>query len=213
MFTNYQNPYQETPNNLYKANRTPYSYTSKLHQTVLTQPYELYDAKGQLEGYFWKYGDTVNLEFNIDGEITLENDAYVLKHINQDPNTLRIDGMIGQRCYNIIDLKSWTCVALENRVNIWKEDSEFTYPSYGKSVFISASDYIKDKVITIALYNFRVEEIHRITVPASTQVSLVINKELSKKLVKGIYYCSLEVSGTDMHQTIFAPQDCKLLVK
>ena len=34
------------------------------------KPYEEYNAKGELIGYWWNYGDTVNLEFKLSGQIT-----------------------------------------------------------------------------------------------------------------------------------------------
>ena len=37
-------------------------------------PYEDYDVDGNLIGYYWHYGDTVELHFLIDGEVTLENE-------------------------------------------------------------------------------------------------------------------------------------------
>ena len=47
----------------------------------------------------------------------------------------------------------------------------------------------------------------------TTEVFLESYSEYSKKLVKGVYYCSLTIDGTDFHETIFSPQDCKLLVR
>lgn len=77
MFTNYQNLNKDyIPNNLSQC--TPKSYTSKLDPCEITKPYELYDAKGDLEGYYWYYGESIVLDFSIDGEITeLEANGYV----------------------------------------------------------------------------------------------------------------------------------------
>ena len=42
------------------------------------KPYEEYDVSGNLIGYWWYYGNTINLEFNIEGEVTYEgNDSYI----------------------------------------------------------------------------------------------------------------------------------------
>lgn len=35
-------------------------------------PYEVYDTYGNLSGYYWYYGDTVELNFIIDGEVTAD---------------------------------------------------------------------------------------------------------------------------------------------
>ena len=73
MFTNYQN-LSDTyiPNNLSEHKCKPESYT-KLSPIDTSKPYELYDAKGELEGYFWHYGETINLDFSITGEIILDD--------------------------------------------------------------------------------------------------------------------------------------------
>ena len=37
------------------------------------EPYGNYNALGQLEGYFWYYGETIRLNFSIDGEVTTDS--------------------------------------------------------------------------------------------------------------------------------------------
>lgn len=177
MFTNYQNLSEYyTPNNLAKYQQRPCSYT-KFNSNNITYPYELYNAKGELEGYFWHYGDQIELAFELSGELTLENET-------------------------------------------------------GTGEYVDITDFIKDKVFTFRLFNFRHEIIYEITKPG-TQVmlapncplgdgiidiptptlSICIDSELSKKLVKGIYYCSLIASGESFKETLFDTSDCKLLVK
>lgn len=48
------------------------SYT-KLDPVMSSRPYELYDSFGNVCGYFWYYGESVTLEFEIDGEVTLDD--------------------------------------------------------------------------------------------------------------------------------------------
>ena len=77
MFTNYQNLSDSyIPNNMNSCSCKPQSYT-KLDPCEATKPYELYNAKNELEGYFWNYGDSINLEFEIDGEIILGENSYI----------------------------------------------------------------------------------------------------------------------------------------
>ena len=154
MFSNYESLSDSyIPNNLSKAHCKVESYT-KLNPLDTSKPYELYNAKNELEGYFWNYGNAVTLDFTIDGNVILDDTTY-----------------------------------------------------------IEAVDFLKDKLYTIKLYDFRFKEIHTQVGQASTNIILTIDKELSKKFVKGIYYCSLEISGKDFNETLFSPQDCKLLVK
>ena len=154
MFTNYENLSDNyIPNNLSRKRCKPESYT-KLSPITTSKPYELYNAKGELEGYFWNYGETINLDFSIDGEVTLDDGAY-----------------------------------------------------------ITASDFLKDKLYGFKLYNFRYEEIYTQVGQARDNIIINIDKELSNKLVKGIYYCSLDISGKDCNISLFNAKDCKLLVK
>lgn len=213
MFLNYHSISDNyTPNNLIKAFPCKTS-CSKLFSTEGSKPFEEYDAKGNIEGYYWRYGDTLNLEFHIDGEIMVEDNAIILKSMGEVPTEDTV-GYVGQRCYNIIDLISWTCVAKIGRDNIWNKDEVFSYPLDSKnSIYIDASEYLKDKSVVITLYNFRMEPIHRYETIAVSPCIFPITRKLSESMPKGIYYCSLEVSGKETNQTVFSPEDCKFLVK
>lgn len=213
MFLNYHNIADNyMPNNLIKA--FPYrAEDTKLAPCDASKPFEEYNAKGELSGYFWRYGETLNLEFGIDGEITVEADAILLKTRGQTPTTKTM-GKIGQKVYNIIDLRSWECISIINKEYIWEEDKEFTYPlNSDRSVYISAEDYLKDKSVEVILYNFRMEPICKKVYPASPTIIFSIDKELSLSLPKGIYYCSVTVFNESVCYTIFDSNDCNLLVK
>lgn len=214
MFLNYQNIADNyMPNNL--INAFPHMLnSSKLDPLDASKPYEEYNSKGELTGYFWRQGETLNLEFNIDGEITLESDALLITSMNQIPTDKTI-GKVGQRAYNVIDLKSWTCVAITTTGKfIWEEDAEFTYPlNSDRSVYISAEDYLKDKKVEVTLYNFRMEPICKKVYPAASKIIFAIDRELSNALPRGIYYCSVTVFNDDISYKIFDSTDCNLLVK
>lgn len=213
MFLHYQDIASNyTPNNLIKAFPTD-SRDTKLDPIDASKPYEEYNAKGELEGYFWRYGDTVVLEFNIDGELTVESDAIVVYSANERPTSATV-GNIGQRYYNVRDLKSYTCMSRDNKVYSWVEDDTFTYPtSSDRSIYISAEDFLKDKSIVISLYNFRYEQIYESTFTGTPRVAFEISRELSDTLVRGVYYCSLKVCNDAYSSVIFEPSDCRLLVK
>jgi hypothetical protein len=191
----------------------PNSYTSKLDPTEKSKPYELYNARGELEGYYWYYGNVLNLEFNITGELTVENDAIIFKLGNQTPTETTV-GYVGQRAYNIIDLKSWTCQSFTNGVYTWLEDEEFTYPEFeGESIYLDAAEYLRGKEVKLSIYNFRREVIAEKYLKAAPTIIFCIDPKLSEKLVRGLYYCSLEIFGEDIKETLFDANDCKLLVK
>ncbi len=213
MFLNYQNIADNyMPNNL--INAFPLKVTdSKLYPTDASKPYEEYNVKGELDGYFWRYGDTLNLEFSLDGEITLEGNSIVVSSRGVTP-TNSTAGRVGQRFYNVLDFTSYTCVSTMGGRYIWEKDPVFTYPSCAeKTVYVSASDYLADKDVEVTIYNFRLEPICKKIYKGATTIVFPIDTELSSVLVKGIYYCSLRVFSATMSATVFEPTDCKLLVK
>ena len=212
MFTNYQNvPSTYQPNNL-TINFPQYTVESKLVAAERGKPFEEYNVKGELEGFFWRYGETLNLEFNLDGEIVVENDAIILTGKGTTPD-IYTKGYIGQRLYNVSDLTSFTCTSIINGNYIWEKDTNLTYPEIGESVYVSAEDYLKDKIVEVTLYNFRFEPIYSTKFDGTTSVILTIDKELSSKLTRGIYYCSINVYNETVNMMVFEPTDCKLLVK
>ena len=211
MFLNYQNIAKNyTPNNLVCSFPVEKSYT-KLDPKSVSKPFEEYDAHGQLIGYSWNQGETLNLEFNIDGEIGIEKNAVVMSNIGQTPS--ETSAFLNQRAYNVVDLRSWTCTNIQDGKFVWTEDKEFTYDDTGTPVFITASKYLEDKQVSVTLYNFRREPIYTTTFPGNTRVVLAIDKDLSARMMKGIYYCSLTVFNDNINTPVFLPSDCVLLVR
>lgn len=156
MFDNYDNLYQNNvPCNVRPNTQQPSIPETKLDPIKTKMPYEDYNVKGELIGYWWHYGDTINLEFNIEGEMVVE----------------------------------------------------------GENVWVDATDYLVDKEIIVTLYNFRHEIITQKRFNGSTTVIFPIDRELSKQLVKGVYYASLSISKNDLNDTLFYMEDCVLTVK
>lgn len=81
--------------------------------------------------------------------------------------------------------------------------------------YITAEDFMQDKIVKVELFNFRRELIETKTFAGSTTIVFPIDEELSKRLVKGTYYCSLTVLGnlTPVNKTLYYQDDCTLLVK
>jgi len=224
MFTNYQQELVKAyqPNNLSQSFPAPLT-DSSLNPQSASRPYELYNAKNELVGYTWHYGETLNLDFEIEGGITVEPDALIHTAENEDPNKIQLIADVDTRLYNITDLTSWTCLGKipdDNGVvrYVWVQDSEFTYPETAEGValkymYMPTSKYLQEKTAVVTLYNFRMEPVHTWSVPAARNVRCFINKELSAKLVKGTYRCSVLVEGDGVNFMVFSPTDCELLVK
>ena len=213
MFLNYHNiADNHKPNNTICSFPVGKSYT-KLAPVKASKPYEEYNAKGELIGYFWRQGETLNLEFNIEGEVTVESDAIVYVHSGDCPD-VTTKGKLYQRAYNIADMKSWTCTSIVDEYFIWEMDSEFIFDEgAAESIYVDAKDYLEDKYLDFTIYNFRLEPIYQKTLCGATQIVIPITKELSSRMRKGIYYCSLTVFNDNMRLPIFSSSDCTLLVK
>ena len=188
MFDNYNN--QNTnyiPNNLTYDGKSPQSYPI---------PYTDYNAEEEKIGYYWYYGDTVNLSFDITGEMTVESNSIIYYISGQYP-TINTVGELNQKAYNVADLLSWTLTAIEVDEGlteyIWTADDEFENPQEGdKQVYITASDYIRGMTAQIKIHNFRYEVVYTEEQKVnSNEVTLSIGKDLSDKLVKGTYYITL----------------------
>ena len=216
MFTNYQNiDSSSTPNNM-KCELIRRTCNDKLITLDRTKPYEMYNAKGELEGYYFYQGETLNLDFTIEGEITVESDAIIYTDSGMFPTNTTI-GYVGQRAYNIADMISWTCTSVLHGSSykyIWTPDEEFNYPQFGGyDIYVPVVDYLSDKIATFKLYNSRYEVIYEKSLQASRNIIIEIDKELTSMLTKGIYYCSLQIGNDSVSTTVFNSTDCKLLVK
>lgn len=151
IFSNYDNTIADNDNVSY-----PTCDCSKFNNIRAKKPYADYNAEGTQIGYFWYHGDTINLEFTIEGNVTDE----------------------------------------EN------------------STYQTADDFLQNKKCVVTLYNFRYEVVDEKVFNGNTTVTYEISKELSDKLIPGVYYCSLKIiKDTTTIYTLFGPNDCVLTVK
>lgn len=182
---------------------------------VPRSPFEEYNAEGQLVGYYWYYGDTVNLQFTIDGEISVLSNAIIFSVSGQQP-TASTKAVIGQKAYNIVDLISWTCIAVNGTDAIWTEDATFTSSDIGtQNLYFNIESYLEGKIVTFRMYDFRKEEVYMTEVIGASTITITIDQELSNKLLRGNYSCSLVMYDEDLgtYLTILDSSNCKLLVK
>lgn len=178
-------------------------------------PYAEYNAEGEIVGYYWYYGDTVDIQFDITGELTVEQDAIVYTCLGEKP-TEKTAGKINQKAYNVVDCLSWTCVAIENDRYLWQEDIDYTEEiENGRLLYITAREYLKDKQYNICIKNQQSGLLYSFCDKASSLITLHIDKELSEKLIRGIYYITLTIS--DDNNRVFIPlvedKDCTIIVK
>ena len=190
--------------------------------------YEVYvlnrNTKPQVQGVNLIEGDRYNLGGilkNTFFDVVIEDGSIVYKVSGDKPDESTI-GVIDQKAYNIIDLKAWSCVAIEDvdnsTVYTWVE-IPFDSSAVGKSVYISAKDYLSDKKIKIQLYDFQhqpirdddgkfIEGTEKIF-NGAVNIYFNIDADLSDKLHRGTYYCEVLVfdKNDNYIQTIFNQND------
>lgn len=72
MFNNYNNISTSLAPNPYSPQYPPQKLPTQIIQNTPNKPYEVIDARGVLAGYFWYYGNSIDLVWDIIGEITSE---------------------------------------------------------------------------------------------------------------------------------------------
>lgn len=158
MFDSYQNiPQNYVPNNIRPNDNLAQAYpTTQIEPIKPILPYEEYNAQGELVGYYWHYGDQLNLIFDIEGEVSLLDDG----------------------------------------------------------TYVPANEFLQGKKATITILDFRNMMVVERILDASDKIIFEIDKETSKKLVRGTYHCTLTIwDNQDFNKTIFANQDATLIVK
>ena len=202
MFENYENlNSQYIPSNITKA---PIKCQDNCACSPLipNKPYEDYNARGQLVGYWWNYGDTINLDFNLSGYVTTDN-AYITVQ-----DFIR-DKQINIQLYNFRH---------EEIVNELFDGNDFTNLVYNKvsvNPLTQGIYYIYDNETGKYQAVDLPEQYNKDTIYYEGVISVVfpINEQLSKALTPGTYYCSLNIIGEDLVSTVFYEDSCTLTVR
>ena len=167
-----------------------------------SNPKKAYDAKGRFVGYTWQQGDTFDLLLSIDLSIKVNSDI-IFTESGAAP-AINTVAEIGQQAYNIKDIKSWTCIAIDTidneKVYTWVEDEYFTYPSNGK-IPVKLSPDMTGKNLSLCVYNFRWNLVHEFSVSESTSLICSVDSNLTNKFIPGVYYCVMKIDG-DVRKTI-----------
>lgn len=205
MFENYENlNSQYIPTNISRAPIKPQCPPNICQPEIPNKPYEDYNAKGELVGYWWNYGDTINLDFNLSGYVTVDgsNDyidvlsfiqnkqinitLYNFRH-EQITNMLFEGKDYKDLKYDIVPVNQFTRGIFYVYSNETGEYSPVDLPQ----------DYNKD----ITYYE------------GNLSIVFPIDKELSQALVPGVYYCSLTIIGEESTITVVNDNECTLTVR
>lgn len=189
-------------------------------------PYEEYNDMGEFVGYSWKYGDTVTLEFNLSGELTVESNALIYTALGASPDESTV-GTINQKAYNTTDLISWTCTSIKDDTYTWTQNEEWSAPSAGINTYVTVKDYLENKYLYIDIYNFRYEkEYSSEAIEAKEIIYLDMTPDMIsttpnmteveyKPLSRGVHYLTLTLKDEDNNyiDTLIGQQECPLIIK
>ena len=207
MFEQYDNlSSQYIPSNMNKGSCLP-KQNPFLDPLVPKKPYEEINAEGELVGYWWNYGDTINLEFELSGQVEIENDSlptYVTARdfINGKQIQINIYNFRHEQILTkLFDGKDYQEFLYEYAPYVTKKTSGIFY-TYNDGTYTAVqlpenfeqnTKYYKQKDVTIVF---------------------PIDEDISKSLTKGIYYCSLIIiDENNMYYTIINQNDFTLTVK
>ena len=198
MFTGY-----DTLQNNYIPNNLPNcpAPDSKLTPICPNKPYVDYDINGNVQGYWWYYGDTVNLEFNISGESVYEGEPEVTGNTITS-GTTNIEPTEDGNYIDIMDFLADKQILIQ-LYNFRQEELAIDIPD-------SCTNGCLDK--EIIKKTFGTDQLIK---NKDGSVSLVfgIDKNLSQAMVKGVYFISLKIISNDLQDTLFQQSDAILTVK
>ncbi|MBO7211316.1 MAG: hypothetical protein J6V44_09990 [Methanobrevibacter sp.] len=191
MFTNYENlDSSYVPNNINK----------KIEKQLMLDdeiPKVKYDKFKQIVGYSWSYGDTFSIKYTVARSVYVEENA-IIYYNDEHPGSSTV-GIYGQKAYNLKTRQSWVCMSLDSSSYNWVELIPFTFPANGTNkVYVEPDFDYSDMTAKVIIENFRHEEIYSTSGSVSKgYMTIDIDKELSEKLIQGIYYCYIILSNSE----------------
>ena len=193
MFSNYENL-----NSNYYPDNTKEFLPLKREEYQDKLPHKEYDFYGDFWGYSWNYGDTFNLDIDINPLITVEEDA-IIYIVEGDAPTSSTQGHFHQMAYNTYDFKCWTCVSQNDQsVYEWVLLDKFLFPKnleIGQQIRLQQYKDVDGLKGTLRIQSFRYEDLCSFDINGSDTISVVITQDISAKLLKGIYYGIIELGN------------------
>ena len=178
----YQEPPGYIPDNMHKKPLPP-----KSASLVSDNLDVILDKKGKMKGYSWNYGETVSIPISVDAPVRIENDAYCSMVKGEAPTTSTY-GRIGQKFYNLVDVKSWVLNSYvpSNKSFIWLEEPRFTFPENGERKVMIHPD-MEDKYILVEFLDFRGEQMFERLYIGENKINWTLDIDQSLLLPRGIF--------------------------
>jgi hypothetical protein len=180
----------------YIPDNTSPKYCNRYVAITNKLPRPVYDKKKRFIGYTWDYGDVFDFTISVDDVIKVKQDSLIFNNPGEKPDNSIVGDYIGQQAYNTVDGISWTYVGQSDHTYIWEQDANITYPIDGDKKLTIKKD-MQGKSIIVDIYNFRWEKLMSFTNDNSSTIDISINDEVNEKLLKGVYYCTVFIVGSD----------------
>lgn len=189
--------------------------------------------------YFWYYGDTVDLTFDLVGEVRIESTSRIITGVGVTPTLLPQDTVGVTKVYNITDERAWLLESIQineesgTPIPTWGE-LEYEFPVEGETCYINSSTYLRNKTIKIELFDSKHQEIivkdindwtssttekpfaREFHMGDNTQsITYSIDNTLSKLLSRGTYYLEMKLFDENQAfvETLVSQDECKISVR
>ncbi len=203
MFDNYIN--QDT-------NYIPDNMHDRLADSEIVMKYsslaEEHDETGKLIDYKWDYGNSNNFYFTVNRVIHVPEDALLYDEVGREPRATTV-GKIGQKCYNVTDIRSWTCTEIrtgrtQNGVEtsyIWVVDDGLVYDENDPKE-VTLTPNMTDKMLVITFTDWRRETVFTRIFEGANSAVVCITDDVSKDLfIRGLYTCTVAIVSDDYYLT------------
>lgn len=151
-----------------------------------TLPNKIYNIKHNFVGYSWHTDDVFDWKITVNKKIKVSKDSYIYTQPDEMPDTAT-EGYLGQKAYNVVDIKSWTCVGLIEDFYVWVADKTFIYPIVG-DVEIELTPSMINKTFSISFYDYKWNIIRTIEDINSNTFTCKIGTDVKELNKTGIYY-------------------------
>lgn len=156
------------------------------------------------------FGNNYDVPIQMDSYILVEENSIVYYCKGEEP-TEDTEGKVGTRAYNVADLRSWSCTAIEKdgnkNVYTWVEDEVFTFSNMSPIIVELPEYFYVGKTANIIIYNFRYEKIYETTQEAHKKMEFNITKEIAQEYFdkKGLYHLQVDLLDGDDISTMILP--------
>ena len=154
-------------------------------------PNKIINARGLFVGYEINFNDNVVIPFTINKSIKVPLTAIVYREASQSPDNT-VEGQYGQKAYNIIDCKSYTCYGYNINGYIWEIDNVFEWDACGERC-VTLTPNMSSNILEVNIYDFRGNKILSNSDFGVNTLNWNFTEKEYNKLRTGIFDCEINL--------------------